>query len=88
MFKINERVEHFQTTWVENGDCSGTMSYPVEVIVIVVCCLLGIIWAVFNIYQVEKISVRDGYIGDGYRNRGGVTPEQESLLLELGHKIS
>jgi cell division septal protein FtsQ len=57
------------------------------VILIVVCCLLGIIWAIYNIFQVEKIKVR-----------GGVQPSdsqikplnslQEELLLELGDKIS
>ena len=88
MFKIHEHVEHLQTVWAESGDCQGIMSYPVEVIVIVVCCLIGIIWAVVNIWQVEQISIRKRFIGDGYRNVSDIAPEQENLLLELGHKIS
>ena len=68
MFKINERVQHFQTTYIESGDCQSAMSYPVEIIVIVVCCLIGMIWAVFNIWEVEKINVRRGFIGSNEGN--------------------
>ena len=63
MFQINERVQHFETTWNETGDCQNTMSYPVEIVVIVVCCLIGMVWAVFNIWKVEKIDVCRGFIG-------------------------
>ena len=89
MFKINERVEHLQVAWIEGDGCASTMSYPVEIIVIVVCCLIGIIWAVVNIWQVEKISVSRRYIGDDYRNVGNnISQEQQFQLLELGHRIS
>lgn len=54
-------------------------------IIIVVCCIVGIIWAVINIISVEQISVR----GRGAQaSRVGISEHQENLLLELGEKIS
>jgi hypothetical protein len=85
MFKIHERLEHFQSG-SSSSSCHSPLSYPVEVIVIVVCCLLGIIWAIYNIFQVEKIKVRGGQVGDS--NIKSLTAHQEDLLLELGEKIS
>ncbi len=64
------------------------MSFPVEVIVIVVCCLLGIIWAIYNIFEVESINVLGGYNGDTVGNPKALSARQEGLLIELGHKIS
>jgi len=75
-------LEHFQTAG--NGGCVSPLSYPIEVIIIVVCCLLGIVWAVFNIINVEKINVR----GASKATNSNITEEQESTLLELGAKIS
>jgi hypothetical protein len=85
MFQIHNRLEHFQSTSSGSG-CTSPMSYPAEVIVIVVCCLLGIIWAIYNVFQVEKIKVRGGYTGDS--NVKPLNAHQEELLLELGDKIS
>lgn len=85
MFKIHERVSHFQSV---SGDCSSPLSYPVEVIIIVVCCLLGLAWAIFNIFQVEKINVRGGYNGETATNPKHLSSHQENTLLELGDKIS
>ena len=87
MFKIHERVEHFQSSTGGSGNCGSPWSYPVEVIVIVVCCLLGIAWAVYNIFQVEKIRVR-GASNEVSPNGKSLSPHQENLLLELGDKIS
>jgi hypothetical protein len=56
--------------------------------VTVVCCLLGLIWAVVNIHFIEKINVRTGFIDDNVRSHGVITKEQEDMLLDLGHKIS
>ena len=85
MFKIHERVSHFQST---SGDCSSPLSYPIEVIIIVVCCLLGLAWAIYNIFQVEKINVRGGFNGETATNPKHLTSHQENTLLELGDKIS
>jgi hypothetical protein len=87
MFKIHERISHLQGSTGDSG-CSSPMSYPVEVIVIVVCCLLGIVWAIYNIFEVERINVRGGYNGDTHSNAKHLTPHQEGLLVELGDKIS
>ena len=87
MININERVMHFQNSV---GGCSAPMSYPVEIIVIVVCCLLGIIWAVYNIYKVEQINVRSRLVDNynSYNQKSVINQHQENLLLEIGHKIS
>ena len=69
------------------GSCSSPWSYPVEVIVIVVCCLLGIIWAIYNIFQVEKIKVRGSSLRNSQSGVKALSPQQEGLLLELGDKI-
>ena len=54
MFRINDRFQHLFLT---GGSCHGVMSYPAEVIVVAVCCLLGIVWAIVQIVAVEKIDV-------------------------------
>lgn len=77
-------LEHLQVS----SSCNSPMSFPVEVIVIVVCCLLGIVWAIYNIFEVEKINVRGGYNGDTTGNPKALTRHQEDLLIELGYKIS
>lgn len=69
------------------GSCSSPWSYPLEVIVIVVCCLLGIIWAIYNIFQVEKIKVRGSSLRNSQSGVKALSPHQEGLLLELGDKI-
>lgn len=85
MFKIHERLTHFQSG-SSGSSCNSTLTYPIEVIIIVVCCLLGIAWAIYNIFQVEKIKVRGGFTGDS--SVKPMSPRQEELLLELGDKIS
>lgn len=84
MFEIHERMSHLQA----GSSCSASMSYPVEVIVIVVCCLLGIAWAIYNVFEVERINVRGGYNGETHSNAKALSQHQESLLIELGDKIS
>jgi hypothetical protein len=48
---------------------------------------LGIAWAVYNIFQVEKIKVRGGQQTSD-SNIKPLNSRQEELLLELGDKIS
>jgi hypothetical protein len=87
MFEIHERIYHLQGG---NGSsaCQSILSFPWEIIIITILCLIGIIWAVINFLLVEKISVQKGLVGDGVKNRGVISAQQESLLLDLGHKIS
>ena len=84
MWKINDRINHFQSS-IGGASCQSPLSYPVEVIIIVACCLIGLIWAVINIFSVESINVRSGYDGTSGK---GISEQQRSLLLELGDKIS
>mgnify|MGYP003483456423 CR=1 FL=1 len=51
MFEIHHREFHFGEA-VGSG-CASVMSYPAEVITIVVCCVLGVAWAIYNIFEVE-----------------------------------
>lgn len=67
MFRINDRFQHLFLT---GGSCHGVMSYPAEVIVVAVCCLLGIIWAIVQIVAVEKIDVIED------RGLSGIPPKE------------
>ena len=85
MFRINDRFEHLLLT---GGACSGSLSYATEVIIISVCCLLGIIWAIIQILSVEKIDVV-GDVGIGGRPLKETLPlEQRRFLKHIGDKIS
>ena len=39
--------------------CYGTFDFATSIAVIIVCCVLGIAWAIFNYILVKKIDVRD-----------------------------
>jgi hypothetical protein len=56
------------------------------VIIVVVCCVLGLIWALINLLSVSKIDVEKGITG--YEEEGEAWHEipnhQKNLLLELG----
>lgn len=80
MFEIHQREYHLA--------CASLMSYPAEIITIVVCCVLGVAWAIYNIFEVEQINVRGGFNGELHPSAKALTKRQESLLLELGDKIS
>ena len=53
MFRINDRFQHL----LASGTCHGSLDYVAEILIIVGCCLLGIIWAIVQIIAVEKIDV-------------------------------
>ncbi len=86
MWRVNDRFEHMQA--VSASSCSSILSYPLEVIIIVACCLVGILWGIFHIIAVEKIDV-EGDVGyDGLHAKSSVNVYQRNSLLDLGHKIS
>lgn len=86
MWRINDRFEHFQAT--TTSGCSSILSYPIEIIIIVACCLIGIIWAIVHIVAVEKIDVEHDSGYDSLNAKSTVTPAQRHALLDLGRKIS
>jgi len=49
MLRINDRIQHLLGT---GGACYGPLTYEWEVIIICICCFLGIIWAIIQIIAV------------------------------------
>lgn len=86
MWRINDRFEHFQAA--SSSGCNSILSYPVEIIIIVVCCLVGIIWGIVHIIAVEKIDVENDHGYESLNAKSTVTPAQRHALLDLGKKIS
>jgi hypothetical protein len=91
VLKLNYRADHFATTarqalFSEEG-CRSPIDFTTESIIIGACCLVGIIWAIYNLYLVRRIDVRKGYTGESYEGED-IPNEQKTLLLELGDKIS
>ena len=41
----------------DSPDCWGAFDYTATIIVIIISCVLGIAWAVFNFIQVRKVNV-------------------------------
>jgi hypothetical protein len=56
MLKLNHRFEHLQA--VVNEACRSPLTFTWEWIIIILCCVLGLIWAAYNIMLVLKINVR------------------------------
>ena len=56
--------------------------------IVVGSCVLGIIWAVFNVILVRKIDVAGGSDGDSDSMLNDIPQNQKELILELGEKIS
>lgn len=54
------------------------------------CCALGLIWAVYNIFLVLQIKVKEGITGDKEEDAKGhdIPLHQKKTLIELGDKIS
>ena len=101
MIKVNYHQGHFQAVVdAVSGSCSGPLNFTVEYIIIMGCCVLGIIWAAINLMSVTKINVEEGHFGDEENdsdddsednrrhNRHHMPQKQKELLLELGDKIS
>lgn len=88
MLKLNHRFNHLVEA--VNSACSAPLTFQWEWIIIIACCVLGLIWAVYNIFLVLQIKVGKGITGDREDdNRGKDIPQhQKDLLIELGEKIS
>ena len=88
MLKLNHRFEHLAD--VVNSACSAPLSFTYQWIIIIVCCVLGLIWAAYNIMLVLQIKVREGITGDKEDDakRNDISQHQKDLLIELGVKIS
>ena len=40
-----------------DDSCYGALSFSSTIVIIIISCLLGIAWAIFNFLQVRKINV-------------------------------
>jgi hypothetical protein len=88
MLKLNHRYEHLAD--VVNSACRAPISFTTEWIIIISCCVLGLIWAAYNIMLVLQIKVIKGITGDKEDDakRNDISQHQKNLLIELGVKIS
>ena len=41
----------------DSPDCYGAFDYTTHIVVIIISCVLGILWAAFNFMQVRKVDV-------------------------------
>ena len=72
----------------DSTECYGAFDFTTSVAIILVSCVLGIAWAVFNFIQVKKVDV----LGNSGTSRDElvekVTEKQRKLIVELGDKIA
>ena len=84
VLKLNYRTEHFATTAraalnSEEG-CRSPLDFTTESIIITACCLIGIIWAVINLFLVRRVDVKKGYTGESSQHED-IPQDQKNLLL-------
>lgn len=71
-----------------DATCYGTFDFTTTIVVIIVSCVLGIAWAIFNFLQVKSINVINNSGESSRQLVNEVTEEQRKLLIELGDKIA
>lgn len=88
MLKLNHKFDHLAEVF--NSACRAPLDFSLQWIIIIVCCVLGLIWAAYNIWLVIQIDVRKGITGDEEDDarRNDISQHQKDLLIELGVKIS
>lgn len=58
MVRVNFFEDHLQTLiHGPPSTCSGPISFTLEFIIIIGCCVLGLIWAIINMCLVKRINV-------------------------------
>ena len=48
---------------LDEATCQAPLGMTVSTILIVVCCILGLIWAIYNFLLVKRINVETGADG-------------------------
>lgn len=61
--------------------CEAPMSFSTVTIIVIVCCALGLLWALFNVSQVNKIDVESGNDGESESLVGDIPEEQKKALI-------
>jgi hypothetical protein len=69
-------------------DVDSPLSLSGVIVIVIVSCVLGLIWAFFNYLGVKKIDLQHGQQGEYEGLANETTEGQVKLLLELGTKIS
>ena len=65
--------------------CQAPMSFTTSTWTIVICCVLGIIWAAYNCILVKRIQVEDMQeIELEEKSSFTLTGHQQKLLIEIG----
>lgn len=81
-------MEYVGVTATDSTDCYGSFDFPTSIIIIIISCVLGLVWAVFNFIEVRKINVEDSGSSSSGQLVENVSEEQRKLLVELGDKIA
>ena len=64
--------------------CEAPFSFISVIILVVISCVLGLIWAAYNFMLVRKINVERGEDGESDSLIGDIPEGQKKLLIELG----
>jgi hypothetical protein len=57
VIKVNFFESHLQAA---SGTCAGPLAFNAEFLIIIGCCILGLLWAFYNMILVNKINVAKG----------------------------
>lgn len=71
-----------------SAECYGSFDYSTSIIIIILSCVLGIVWAAINFIQVRAIKVDDKGGDSQSALVDNITDHQRKLLIELGDKIA
>lgn len=70
------------------ADYNSPLGLGGVIVIVIVSCVLGLVWAFFNYLGVKKIDLQHGQQGEYEGLANETTEAQVKLLLELGTKIS
>ncbi len=60
VIRTNYFQNHLQAT---GGTCKGPLEFNAEFLIIIGCCILGLLWSFVNMFLVSKINVQKGVTG-------------------------
>ena len=81
-------MDIIQQLAVDDSTCEAPLSFGAVIIIVIISCALGLIWAAYNFFLVRKIDVERGEDGESDSLIGDIPEGQKKLLIELGEKIS
>jgi len=64
VIRVNHFENHFQSAIdSSSSSCSGPLDFTTEFLIIIGCCIVGLIWAFINMFLVSKVDVAKGITG-------------------------